>query len=302
MTDLTKKHIYVTMNYTVIKIIGGLGNQLFQYAFGRAVSQHNGTELVLDVSAFKDYKLHQLFLHKFNIKGRCVRNASKPLFCGLGFVSKLLRWLKNIPAVDSSFEEDGLAFNPEYFNMDSSGYFDGYWQSEKYFLSVKYELLNDITLRVPLSDRSVQLSSEMKKGNSVSIHIRRGDYVTNPQANKTHGVQGLDYYNNAVQYIQANVPAPIFYLFSDDNDWVRENFSWLKKAVVVDHVQKDANYEDLVLMSQCKHHIIANSSFSWWGAWLGESLETIVVCPKNWFAANSGLSSIDLIPARWVSI
>ena len=133
------------------------------------------------------------------------------------------------------------------------------------------------------------------------MHIRRGDYVSNPTTNKLHGTCSLEYYHNAVDIIAAKVSNPHFFIFSDDHEWARNNFKIDYPLTFVAHNNAGKNYEDMRLMSLCKHHIIANSSFSWWGAWLGSNPKKIVCAPRGWFKDKS-LNTNDIIPSDWSRI
>ena len=134
--------------------------------------------------------------------------------------------------------------------------------------------------------------------NSVSLHIRRGDYVSNQKTNQTHGTCDLDYYQRCITEIEKEVENPYFFVFSDEIEWVKENLKINHPAEYVDQNTGDKSYEDMRLMSQCKHNVIANSSFSWWGAWLNSYPDKIVFAPKRWFASDKH-NTKDLIPEGW---
>jgi hypothetical protein len=185
-------------------------------------------------------------------------------------------------------------------DVPSQCYLTGYWQSEKYFSSVEAEIRKDFTFNKPLIDRNLELSAKMATCGSISLHIRRGDYVSDAQTSAILGVCPLDYYRNAVAYVADRVANPQFFVFSDDIEWARENLGLDHPSEYIDHNRGAESYCDMQLMSKCRHHIIANSSFSWWGAWLNPHADKIVVAPKRWFAGS--LDSTDLVPQTWTRL
>jgi len=160
---------------------------------------------------------------------------------------------------------------------------------------------NDFTLKNKPDKLNNEISKIMQDTNSVSIHIRRGDYIANPITFQYHGLCSMEYYKKAIQYINENINRPIFFFFSDEIDWVKDNLKIPKDCYFIDHNKMENDYLDLWLMSQCKHNIIANSSFSWWGAWLNTNKEKIVIAPKKWFN-NAAIDTTDLIPEEWLII
>lgn len=290
----------------ITQVIGGLGNQMFQYAAGRAVSLKNGTTLALDISGFESYELHQgfelqrVFKTPFQIASkedvrrtlswqfpsmirRIISRKSFAGFCSQRFV------------VEPHFQYwAGINDSP----MDC--YLSGYWQSEKYFDDVASQIRDDFTFKSPLEGINVDLSEQIRSVNAVSLHVRRGDYVNNPKTTATHGLCSIDYYMSAIRYVAERVETPCFFIFSDDISWVKDNLKINFPCQYVAHNLGSESYNDMRLMSLCKHHIIANSSFSWWGAWLNSSAEKIVVTPKRWFAIEK--DAFDLIPKNWVRL
>ena len=200
------------------------------------------------------------------------------------------------------YHEKTFAFDPDVFTKKPTVYFDGFWQTEKYFMNIADQIRNEIQLKMPFEIYSQEISETIFKSNSVSIHVRRTVFVSDPMISAFHGSCSLEYYKAAVEHICRNVKNPSFFLFSDDHEWVEENFKWLpgEHTVVKNGIEK--NYEDMILMSQCKHHIIANSSFSWWGAWLNPRKDKIVIAPKRWFANAPKNDTKDLIPDGWIKM
>ena len=158
---------------------------------------------------------------------------------------------------------------------------------------------SDVTLKSAFSPDAERLAAEIGSARTpVSVHVRRGDYVTNPHAARYHGMPGVDYYERALSEISAAEPDAHFFVFSDDPSWVRDNLTFGQRLTVVDP-GRDA--EDLILLSRCHHHIVSNSSFSWWGAWLSTATGKHVIAPARWYADASADSS-DLVPASWTRL
>lgn len=275
----------------VARVIGGLGNQLFQYAAARHLAEIHKTALRIDISEFKTwYKLRKYSLWAFNIQ-------------------KNFASLEEIPQEQESrghgltriCEKQHFHFDNEILSLPDNIYLDGYWQSEKYFIDIEAIIRQEFTIKTPQVDKDKELASQMASCESVSLHIRRGDYVSNPSTNLSFGTCSLDYYLYSVQFFIQALESPHFFIFSDDMEWSRSNLGLPYSITFVDHNGPDKNYEDLRLMSQCKHHIIANSSFSWWGAWLGQYPKKIVLAPKRWFRSTR-YNAQDLLPDAWIRI
>jgi hypothetical protein len=283
----------------ISRLIGGLGNQMFQYAAGKSLSVANGYELKLDISAYKNYTLHNGFeLDLFKISAGI---ASDDEVSGLVNVrSRIFRFLSKKLGLKnkSHFLEKSFSYDPDFFNIKHSVYIDGYWQSYQYFESIESELRVELTPIKKLSGLNLDVSQQISRVNAVSLHIRRGDYVSNQTTNKVHGFLGIDYYENAIKTIFSRVPDPYFFVFSDDIAWARENLPLTNNVTFIEHNRAENSYEDMRLMSLCKHHIIANSSFSWWGAWLGQNPNKIVLYPLKWFAKDDRDIS-KLCPPEW---
>jgi hypothetical protein len=288
----------------VSHILGGIGNQMFQYAAGRALSLASGQQLLLDLHDFPNYRLHQGFeLNRvFNVHAEGVSSPVLQQMLGwraAPLAKRVLRrpqfaWLRG----GKFTAEPYFHFWPGFGDLNGDRYLYGYWQSEKYFGRFEDAIRRDFTFREPLDARNAALAAEMAGTQSVSLHIRRGDYVSNPKNSKLLEVCSLDYYREAVAHIATRVGNPVFYVFSDDMDWVRQNLPLDFSCVYVDHNRGTESYRDMQLMSLCRHNVIANSSFSWWGAWLNAAPRKLVVAPRNWF--RNGNNDTDLIPEGWV--
>jgi hypothetical protein len=185
-------------------------------------------------------------------------------------------------------------------NIRDDCYYDGYWQSEKYFKPVENELRNELKLILNLNCENAKLLDDISNSESVSMHIRRGDYITVKNNFRRFAICSLEYYKQCMDLFVNKLNNPIFYVFSADVDWAKDNFKGDQFRFIVYNL--DCPDIDLFLMSRCKNNIIANSSFSWWGAWLNQNNEKIVIAPKNWYNGKINDSAIDLIPETWIRI
>lgn len=294
------------MIMVISRIVGGLGNQMFQYAFGRAQSLAHGTEYALDLDDFRDYPLHNGFelSRIFNIEARELspREMRGVIgWRGIGGIRRMLvrrrySWLRGAKIL----VEPHFHFWPPALRAPKDCYVAGYWQSERYFAAYQDVIRENFTYRLPLTSVNEGIRQRICSSEAVSLHVRRGDYVKDEQTSTTHGACTLEYYAKAIDFIAAQCRSPTFFVFSDDVAWVR-NLRIEFPHHYVEHNRAGESYNDMRLMSECRHHIIANSSFSWWGAWLNRSAEKIVVAPKRWFATNE-ISARDLLPAAWIQL
>jgi len=289
----------------IVKLLGGIGNQLFQYALGRQLSLKNQTNLLLDIHGFRSYKWHKYSLNQFSIEEAFFSHN----LINLAYL-KFNTWRSKNKPYNKRFRitEDLLKpFDPNILKVKKTIYLDGYWQSEKYFKDIRHIILEDLTVKRELSGLNKTISDSINSCNSVSIHIRRGNYVSSAKANKIHGTSTPVYYADSISYMMSKVDNPHFFIFSDEIEWAKSNFTINNPHTFVDtnkgfdgeNYQDEKNVDDLRLMSQCKHHIIANSTFSWWGAWLNENPEKLVIAPSKWFN-DPALNTNDLIPDTWI--
>jgi len=250
----------------IVRILGGLGNQMFQYAYAKSLQQ-KGFDVQLDISSFKSYKLHGGYqLDKFNIDLKYVNNTK--LF------------FKKINILNTK-KEKNLLFNKTYIDLKGSEYVKGYFQTENYFLDIRNTILEQFSVETPLSKTTKNYKTAIESYKiSCSIHIRRGDYITDENSNKIHGTCSLNYYKEAVNIITNKYKNVAFFVFSDDISWTKKNLK-LENTTYVEH--KTIPHEDMYLMSLCSHNITANSSFSWWGAWLNRHKNKTIIAPKKWF-------------------
>jgi hypothetical protein len=287
----------------IVKLMGGLGNQMFQYAFGRNIALKNKCDLKLDLSFFRTNESRKYSLNHFLI----IENIAETVeieslkhrhFLG---VNKIKRKLFN--ARPYFIHQKNLEFNTNYLKTQTDVYLDGYWQSEKFFIDSAAQIRKDFQIKTLPSPTNENVLLQIESTNAVSLHIRRGDFQTSEALNKIHGTCSLEYYHRAAELIADKALTPIFYVFSDDISWAKKHLKLSYEMHFVDINDEQSAYEDLRLMSACKHHVLANSSFSWWGAWLNHKAGKITVAPKTWFvdiALNQQSSSI--IPDNWIRI
>jgi hypothetical protein len=289
----------------ISRLMGGLGNQMFQYAVGRALALRTGATLKLDVSHFDLHRDRQYALGCFRIEAELADDddlaacglAGKPWPGRLDGVRRRLR-AQLVTGPFQICQERSFRFDPAIINLQGFTYLQGYWQSEKYFLDQAEMLRHDFEPAEPTDADNARLAAGIDAVNAVSIHVRRGDYVRVATTNRYHGTCSIDYYRAAVEYVSAHTTAARFFVFSDEPEWVSDHFKPGVPTTIVSTNSPDRGYRDMLLMARCRHHIIANSSFSWWGAWLGRHPGKIVVAPTRWF--NVDLDTRDLVPDTWV--
>ncbi|WP_166267074.1 alpha-1,2-fucosyltransferase [Providencia sp. M-27] len=283
------------MKKITIDIEGGLGNQLFQFAFALNLYSTYNNDLILNISSFskdelRNFELDKIIdLHKLNYI--FITDKEKNFFEKLMYkISKKL----NTPILGYK-QEENLQYKPlSKANYGISSY-KGYWQSPHYFSKIRNIILELVNLEPYLTKKLLTISNFSKNNINISLHVRRGDYVENMLTNSIHGtLSNTNYYKQAINYFENKFITPHFFIFSDDIKWCKEEFDWLKNKTFVDYTE--SHFEDLSLMTLCDHNIIANSTFSWWGAYLN-SKDNIVIAPKNWFNNNN---KIDIYPDSWI--
>jgi hypothetical protein len=279
-----------------LRLMGGLGNQLFQYAAGRSLADRLGVELVLDDRYVVRKSQHTgLVLNAFKIRARFMDNAERQRFSEVKI--RLARWFKKlIRPLGKVFWETQYNHDPSINTTLVGQLLIGFWQSEEYMYDL-HQLRLDLELKVPLSAPAQKVSEVIGAVESVALHVRRGDYLKDQKTIARHGVCSQSYYQSAIDLVLAEKPKAEFFVFSDDPKWVKAHLKLPPQCTYVS-AANIATEEDLVLMSGCKHQIIANSTFSWWGAWLNNSCDKIVVCPTPWFDDPS-IATQDLLPAHW---
>ncbi|MEI8232356.1 MAG: alpha-1,2-fucosyltransferase [bacterium] len=292
----------------ITQLSGGLGNQMFQYALGRVLSLKNDNDLVFDLSAYTDQKNcdtpRKYELDIFGIEPIECTHVEKVRY---GDENPLIEAVNRAckTHLDSSaptlVKERGHQFHKELLQLRGSQYLRGFWQSEKYFVDYRDQILHDFTFKHKVSQKTGQLLLQIKSSDSVAVHIRRGDYVTSKAANSYHGTCSPTYYLSASKVMGKHVAHPTFYIFSDDPDWCRDNIKLNGNFIYVSHNHGQQSWEDMLLISRCQHQIIANSSFSWWGAWLNTNPDKIVIAPKKW-VNDKNLDTSDLLPGTWIKL
>ncbi|CAN5449686.1 alpha-1,2-fucosyltransferase [soil metagenome] len=296
----------------IVRLRGGLGNQLFQYAAGKALALHHRTELALDLYTYSKHLYRKFELSNFNIEAREASREEVHRFTGSNALVRYINKRENYFRCPEVFAQPHYHFYEDFLSLPSNLYLTGYWQSEKYFLPIASEILKQFSSKEFLQDRNNTLQQKMKSENSVAVHVRRGDYASTSNYSSFFGVLPMDYYKLAIAKMNAEVSDPSFYFFSDDPEWCRQNFQGLK-AEFIDHNKGADAFNDLLLMSSCRNNIIANSTFSWWGAWLNQFRGKKVIAPLQWFRTDyltkkepvytSRLyNTRDLIPDVWARI
>jgi hypothetical protein len=283
-----------------IKLSGGLGNQLFQYALGRSLATQHSCTLNIDTSWYRKTPKGSTprvpLIDHLNIKANFTESVSAH-----ENLIEQKHWFK--------FFSKKIYMEKKYFKYDESIiklkppiYLDGYWQSYKYFENIRHCLLNEITPKVVGAPNYIHLETLIKKTkNPIAIHVRRGDYVTSESASKVHGLLGINYYKKAINAIMQKTETQTFFFFSDEINWVKENLGNHKNFYYIEpSYNEESAIQELYLMSLCSDFIIANSTFSWWGAWLGTSKNKIVIYPEKWMANLNSLNT-DLMPNEWIA-
>lgn len=268
----------------IVKLMGGMGNQMFQYALYLAFRAH-GKEVRIDRSKFNHIDEKRgcfLDFNCFDLKYElCTEKEARKYILGTGMTARVFMRLfgdKNTHYYEKSDRE----YDPGVLQI-KEGYIDGYWQSWKYFQNAEQDVRNAFRFKNELTGKNRQAEIQIQSTNSVSVHIRRGDYV------KHQDIYGnictTEYYNKAIALINQTVERPTFFFFSNDMKWTMDTFGDKENYVYVEGNDEDKGYIDLRLMSACRHQIIANSSFSWWAAYLNNNPEKKVLCPGRWINA-----------------
>jgi hypothetical protein len=282
----------------IVKLQGGLGNQLFQYALGRRLAMTTGQELVLDHAFLRrrekaaSYTPRDFELGIFeNISARHCRTGWRRLAMALALKTKRFRRVA----------ERSPRFDPSILKLRGPVYLDGFWQSEQYFEDIRAVLLRELAFHAPADYENRAYVNAIRSANAVAIHIRRGDYVSAALPPTYHDLSASGYYKAAMGVIGRTVIDPVYFVFSDDIPWVMQHVPIAAPHHFIGHNTGKSSFNDLRLMSLCRHHIIANSSFSWWGAWLGGHPGKTVVAPQQWFL-DPAMDTTDLLPHSWIRV
>lgn len=300
----------------IVKLMGGLGNQMFQYAVGRNLACKLGVPLKLDSSylrqkwweRFKGNALRNYALGVFNVRAELAKPCDLPPYAWFPTTSlvKITNSFIRIFRPDTAYILREVPFDlktnlANLNNALSNVYLDGFWQSEEYFKEIKDIIVEDFKLKTQPLGLNLELVQKIASSNSISLHIRRGDYLLNTRTHSFHGLCSLEYYLTCIKKIKEKIKNPHFFVFGDDLEWAKKKLQSDDPLIFVEHnLNTPAYYEDLKLMSLCQHNIIANSSFSWWAAWLNQNPHKIVLAPKPWFKAKPDFK--DIIPTSWTKV
>lgn len=292
----------------IAKITGGIGNQLFQYAFIRSLALKLNEKFTLDLSWYRDYHKYEdinnpnsatkreYLLNNFNIEEKII----SPHYLSISYRVEKYKFLNIIPLL-KYFQYDIIdedTFDINNIPQNTNVYLRGFWQNSTLFTEYGYIFRNEFTLKNNLSEPNQDLLNQIKSVNSVAIHIRRGDLLSRPVAVEDQPYSADKYYEDSVNIIYEKVDNPQLFIFSDDIDWVKKNHKFGLPTYYVDTDGPD--HEHFNLMCHCKHHVIANSTFSWWAAWLNKFKNKIVISPKWWYRDPIKNSKVIWIPEEWI--
>jgi Glycosyl transferase family 11 len=284
----------------IVRLQGGLGNQLFQYAAGKALAKRLSIPFKLEtITSLQKDKRRHIALNDLHTEFDLASKREVKKFVSFPtlyrhYPSFFSRFGKNI------YHEPHFHFDEKFFRLNDPVFLDGFWQSPLYFKDIEAILRQEFTIKPELIKNVIEKGKELETQSSIAVHIRRGDFL-NEKITAFHGVMSPFYYEKAIRLVKEKVPAASVYFFSDDIEWVKKNLTVDRNAELISAFTQSA-IEDFYLMTKCRHNIIANSSFSWWPAWMNTHPDKIVVAPKNWFAEKSGMNTNDLIPSGWVRV
>jgi hypothetical protein len=282
----------------ISRIYAGMGNQMFQYAAGRALALRSGSSFQLDCRHLQTSGSPPFGLSHFNVQRALVSGTLPPQRKGQRIRHYFWRKLRLSPRL---VEEKRPGFDERLLAPLTDVFLDGYWQSERYFADAADTIREDFEFTTPPDSENADHLERIRAVPAISLHIRRGDYLR-PEIQALFGAPTARYYFDAVELIASKMAVePVIYVFSDEPEWVSENLLLRFERRVMAHNGPDKNYEDMRLMSACRHHVIANSSFSWWGAWLNPSPDKIVVAPKRWFV-DMTIDNPDITPSSWLRL
>lgn len=297
----------------LVRLMGGLGNQMFQYATAHSVSLRNNTVVKIDTSLLEANLLEDdkvvthrnLDLDIFDLKITKATPQEIIYFNGKKYdnlLGKLYNRLIFFSRKKNLIIEKDRSFQSLVLSLPDNICLVGGWQSPKYFEGYEQEIKNLFAFKKPLLDVSKTIFEEIRNANSICIHVRRGDYVTSPKYNKSLGAKSAEYYNHAITIFESKIENPKFFIFSDDLNWCKQHLKSKSPFTFVEEIhagEKNGNY--LQLMTHCKNFIISNSTYSWWGAWLSKNESKLVVAPKTW-ALDPASVPADILPENWIKI
>lgn len=278
----------------IIKYNGGLGNQIFQYIFGVSKAKELGVDVAFDMNFFKKHsKRRPYMMGIFGVESKENKDFRAPLYWTFRKAIKGNKFLGlNI------YKETAFSYEEKSEKIVDNTFVEGFFQSVKYFDD---EIVKNLNWKAPISSKTQEIEEDMKDKNAVSIHIRRGDYVNKAIYKEMFNELTVEHYKKAIEIIKEKVENPVFYVFSDDPEWAKNNLGI--EATFPSHNSNYDSWQDMYLMSKCKHNIIANSSFSFWGAMLNKNENKIVIAPKKWFNDDSIENSTkDIYPDNWIKL
>lgn len=264
----------------IVRLSGGLGNQLFQYAFGRALAIKRNEELFIDDFSFRRDRLRCYELQYYPINANRVSNIKRIYYNTIFLLNRKINIITaGVCKYKMYFEKE--VFSLENLEGNNAEYFHGCWQNVAYFADIKEILRKELTYSRELPQEKQRILDEIRQQNMVAIHVRHGDYMS--EANqKIYRVPSPEYYQKSMAYLRERQPDCRFLFFSDDIEWCKEKFGRESDCLFIEEIEDNSPQEDMYFMQQCKHFIIANSSFSWWAAWLGPE-DAIKIAPKSWY-------------------
>lgn len=297
-----------------VRLMGGLGNQMFQYALGRHLALKNRTELVVDTTYFElipskseHFVKRKYDLDIFNVETNILNPketswlpcySANPMHKIKHCMKKYFNLYERLDSYKLSIEKVPFSIDNEILKASKNTYLIGYWQNEEYFKDIEAQIRHDFTFRNTFDKNVHELAQEINSVNSICLNIRRGDFVNNP----THGFVGLEYVYKAVNRIRGILNIDKVYVFSDEIDWCIRNLRLDVPHFFVTYAYAGEKFSSyLYLMTKCRHFIISNSTFGWWGAWLSEYTEKMVIAPKRWVNI-PGLDASGIIPEGWISM
>lgn len=272
----------------IVNLTGGLGNQMFQYAAAKRVSIKTNSILKLHFTDALFCTSRRYLLDCFSLKenfatNKEIRLMGFPTSLFGRFVFRLMKELKLNFLYQKVISESPKFHDKNSLLLEGDRYIEGFWQNERYFNDIKRDIISSFSFSAKESKGNRALIKKISKANSVSVHIRRGDYINNKTVSKIYNTLDKNYYKKAIKIIKRRISNPLFFIFSDDIIWAKEKFIFINNSIFVEINNGKQDYEDMRLISRCKYNIISNSTFSWWGAWLNQYPKKIVICPKRWF-------------------
>ena len=294
-------HLY--KKNVIVKIQGGMGNQLFQYATGKSLSLRLGVKLILDLNWYLDNSNPKC---KFILDSFKIDDLTWTLPIKLPRIIRtiLYKFLEKISPLGCTLpvlKDTHFKFNYEVLNIQDPAFLDGYWQNEFYFQEYRKELINILDLKDQIDLKNSELLEKIQNSNSICIHIRRGDYLSDSKAAKINGICSKEYYYQALNILLNIIDSPKCYIFSDEPEWAKANLAFACESIFIDFNNPEQPELDFLLMKSCKYFIIANSTFSWWAAWLSNYKNKQVIAPKTWFI-NQVLNKNMHLPDSWIRI